>query len=89
MKVCHVAAAWVHCWGPGQVGQTITSGQSQRTEIHWAESDMVHLCASASEDGLRLASVQKGSQKFFVNSRNSIVEHGHFTTTTKTQNSFN
>ncbi len=33
--MCHSATAWVHCWWPGQLGQTIEIGQSQRTENHW------------------------------------------------------
>lgn len=33
--MCHTATAWVHCWWPGQLGQTIEIGQSQRTEKHW------------------------------------------------------
>lgn len=58
--MCHTATAWVHCWKSGQLGQTIETGQSQRTETNRTEPDMVHLCVSISDDGPRLESVQKG-----------------------------
>lgn len=65
MKVCHTATVRVRCWWPGQVGQTTESGQSQQTkqqlEIYSAPPDMVRLCVSISDDGVRLESVQKGS----------------------------
>lgn len=65
MKVCHAATVREHRWWPGQVGQTTESGQSQQTtkqlEIYSASPDMVHLCVSISDDGVRLESVQKGS----------------------------
>lgn len=63
--MCHTATVRVCRWWPGQVGQTTESGQSQQTKkqlgIYSAPPDMVHLCVSISDDGVRLESVQKGS----------------------------
>lgn len=78
MKVCHTATACMDCWWPGQVGQTIKIGQSQRTkktlEICSSEPDMVHLCVSISDDGLRLESVQKGSPKTVRTRRKKVID---------------
>lgn len=63
VQACHIVTAWVRCWRSGQLGQTIKTGQSQRTENQQTEPDMVHLCVSISDNGLRLESVKKRSQK--------------------------
>ncbi|XP_038131869.1 uncharacterized protein LOC119777148, partial [Cyprinodon tularosa] len=73
VKVCHPATAWAHCWRPGQLGQTIKTGQSQRTETHWKGSDMVKLCVSISDVGLRLESAQKESHRTFQSKRTEVL----------------
>ena len=74
VDVCHIVTAWLRCWRSGQLGQTIKSGQSQRTENHQTEPDMVHLCVSIYDNGLRLESVKKRSQKPAQNKGEKLIE---------------
>ena len=65
--MCHSATAWVHCWCPGTTRADnwnwAKPEDRKPLEICSTEPDMVHLCVSISDDGLRLESVQKGSPK--------------------------
>lgn len=65
--MCHAATAWVHCWCPGTTRADnwnwAKPEDRKPLEICSTEPDMVHLCVSISDDGLRLESVQKGSPK--------------------------